>query len=195
MSRQYSKQYLYAIRNHIPIDFVITEILGLPSKIDEGSIFRFRCPLCREFNTSIKYEINLSRCFLCKKNFNPIDIFMEVRVVNFLTAVKFLGKYLKKDLSFDEAAKHNVIKNQQDEPQVLKQYKFDENRQKRDSPIRIGQLIPPLFKQIDAYNNHKGADIAHKNLLKRMENMEENFNKLYLRVEQLYHLIKLIKPQ
>ncbi len=62
---------LYTLRNSIPVDKVI-EKLGIPFKIAEGYT-RFRCPVCKEFNTAVNPKTNLARCFLCKKNYNTID--------------------------------------------------------------------------------------------------------------------------
>ena len=73
MKKRFSSQELYELRNHIPVDALIRE-LGIPSKIRDG-YFRFLCPLCNEFQTAVKPETNLARCFRCEKNFNTIDQF------------------------------------------------------------------------------------------------------------------------
>lgn len=89
----YSQQELFDLRNHIPIKNLI-RTLGISSKMIEG-YFRFACPVCHEFNTAINPKTNLARCFSCNKNFNPIDLTIIVKEVNFLQAVSFLEKLYK----------------------------------------------------------------------------------------------------
>lgn len=89
MSRRYSKELLRELRNDIPIAYLISTILDVPSKVSEG-YFRFLCPYCREFNSATNPETNLARCFRCEENFNPIDMVMAVRCSNFVEAVEFL---------------------------------------------------------------------------------------------------------
>jgi DNA primase len=77
------------MRNDIPISTVIADILEIPSKTTEG-YFRFLCPLCNEFNTATNPKTNLARCFGCRRNFNPIDMVMVVKRMNFKEAVEYL---------------------------------------------------------------------------------------------------------
>jgi DNA primase len=80
---------LRRLRNNIPITLVIEEFLKLPTKVSDG-YFRFLCPLCTEFITATNPKTNLARCFLCKKNFNPIDMVMVAKQVSFSKAVDYL---------------------------------------------------------------------------------------------------------
>ena len=89
MQQRFSSEELYDVRNLIPVRDVIENILGIPSKEVEG-IFRFVCPCCHESQTAVNLKTNLSRCFLCEKNFNTIDIFMADRRASFVEAVKAL---------------------------------------------------------------------------------------------------------
>ena len=93
MSRSLTRDYLRRLRNDIPIRLVIAEILELPWKIVDGR-FRFLCPHCREFDTGAKAETNLARCFRCGVNFNPIDLVMIDKRLDFLQAVEFLDPWL-----------------------------------------------------------------------------------------------------
>lgn len=95
MKKQFSSQELFEIRNAIPVDMLIRDQLQMPSKISEG-VFRFLCPVCSEFHTAIKPATNLARCFLCLKNFNTIDLVMEVKKWGFKESVLFLKTVLKK---------------------------------------------------------------------------------------------------
>lgn len=91
ITKRFSSQELYNLRNLIPIHILIERILMIPSKISEG-FFRFLCPWCSEFNTATNPETNLARCFRCEKNFNTIDMVMITRKASFVESVKFLKK-------------------------------------------------------------------------------------------------------
>jgi DNA primase len=89
MSKHYSANLLRMLRNQIPIDEVITDLLNLKVR-NVNAILRFRCPLCHNFHTATKHDTNLARCFDCQKNFNPIDLVMTVGKCSFVDAVQLL---------------------------------------------------------------------------------------------------------
>ncbi|MGD1972193.1 MAG: CHC2 zinc finger domain-containing protein [Desulfobacterales bacterium] len=89
MDKHYSADFLRRLRNQIPINAVIIDLLNLEVRIDH-EILRFQCPLCYSFHTATNHKTNLARCFDCKKNFNPIDLVMTVGNCGFLDAVKIL---------------------------------------------------------------------------------------------------------
>lgn len=89
MQERFSPEMLRRLRNDIPIARLIGDVLGIPSKIREG-YFRFLCPLCSDFNTATNPNTNLARCFRCERNFNPIDIVMLEKRMNFVEAVGYL---------------------------------------------------------------------------------------------------------
>lgn len=91
MPKRYSKEFLRMLRNGIPIAILISDLLELPNKVSEG-YFRFLCPICSEFNTATNQKTNLARCFRCEKNFNPIDMVMEVKRIGFVDAVEYLNE-------------------------------------------------------------------------------------------------------
>ena len=93
MNKRYSKEFLKMLRNQIPIATLIADLLKLPNKVSEG-YFRFLCPICSEFNTATNQKTNLARCFRCEKNFNPIDMVMEVKRLGFIDAVEYLNEIL-----------------------------------------------------------------------------------------------------
>ena len=95
MAKRYSKELLTTLRNEIPIAILICDLLELPNKVSEG-YFRFLCPICSEFNTATNQKTNLARCFRCEKNFNPIDMVMEVKKLGFIDAVEYLRKILSR---------------------------------------------------------------------------------------------------
>lgn len=84
-----TKEELRILRNEVPINLIIADVLDIPWKVSEG-YFRFLCPLCSEFNSSTNPKTNLARCFACKTNFNPIDMTMAVKKYRFIDAVDFV---------------------------------------------------------------------------------------------------------
>jgi len=91
MDKHYSADFLRRLRNQIPINVVISDLLNLELRLDH-ELLRFRCPLCDNFHTATNHKTNLARCFDCCKNFNPIDLVMTVGKCGFLDAVKILNK-------------------------------------------------------------------------------------------------------
>ena len=94
MSNYYTRKYLRKIRNEIPINTVISKLLDLEVRQRDPRL-RFRCPLCNHFHTATNEQTNLARCFHCRKNFNPIDLVMEVKLCSFLDAVKQLSDFIQ----------------------------------------------------------------------------------------------------
>ena len=101
MKRRFSADELFELRNAIPINVVIKDLLSIPSKESEG-IFRFLCPKCHEFQTATKSSTNLARCFLCKENFNPIDLVMLVKESSFIESVTYLKGVLNQKRRINE---------------------------------------------------------------------------------------------
>lgn len=94
MSQFYPADFLRMLRNDIPIDEVIVDLLNLEVQKDRKTI-RFRCPLCYNFHTATNHKTNLARCFDCQKNFNPIDMVITVGNCGFVDAVKILKDRIK----------------------------------------------------------------------------------------------------
>jgi DNA primase len=108
MAKRYSKNLLRRLRNEIPIAILISDLLKWPNKVSEG-YFRFLCPICSEFNTATNQKTNLARCFRCKKNFNPIDMVMEVKRVGFVDAVEYLNEILCSSSKFRKGFTDNKV--------------------------------------------------------------------------------------
>ena len=89
MAKYYSANFLRMLRNEIPINEVIINLMNLEVR-NARNRFRFRCPLCYNFHTATNHETNLARCFDCQKNFNPIDLVMTVGKCSFVDAVEIL---------------------------------------------------------------------------------------------------------
>jgi DNA primase len=98
VTQRIPSRQLYLLRNAIPIDQLIRALPALSAKESEGT-FRFLCPLCSGFNTATNPKTNLARCFRCNRNFNTIDLVMQVQNVNFKDAVAALSSRLSGALS------------------------------------------------------------------------------------------------
>jgi DNA primase len=101
MKRRFSADELRALRNEIPIDRLIEEELSIPAKRSEG-VFRFLCPICNEFQTAVKPETNLARCFRCEMNFNTIEITMRLKNIGFRETAKYLTDLLHANKSLSQ---------------------------------------------------------------------------------------------
>jgi len=95
MKRRFSAEELFELRNSIPINVLIEELLKIPCKTSEG-YFRFLCPICNEYRTATKCSSNLARCFGCEKNFNTIDLTMAVKASGFIESVNYLKGVLNR---------------------------------------------------------------------------------------------------
>ncbi len=93
MTKRFSDNELFRLRNLIPVDRLIKNNLDIPYKYSEG-FFRFLCPLCNEFQTATNPKTNLARCFRCETNYNPIDLVMIVKGMGFVESVKYLKALL-----------------------------------------------------------------------------------------------------
>lgn len=91
-----TKPYLRRLRNEIGLRALIADVLCMEHR-HSGGRFRFLCPGCGNFDTSIHPRTNLGRCFGCKRNFNPIDLVMLVKHFDFLQAVAFLEPLLPEE--------------------------------------------------------------------------------------------------
>ncbi len=93
--KRFTRNELFELRNHIPINTLIERCLKMPAKLSEGR-FRFLCPLCGEFQTATNPKTNLARCFRCEKNFNTIDMVMICEKATFVKTVNILKAYRQK---------------------------------------------------------------------------------------------------
>lgn len=88
-----TKAYLRRIRNEIDLRGLMVEVLEIEHR-QIGGRWRFLCPQCHQFDTSVNPATNLGRCFSCRKNFNPIDLVILIKHYDFLQAVEFLEGFL-----------------------------------------------------------------------------------------------------
>jgi len=180
--RRFSDQQLFALRNHIPIEVVIENVLGLPSKIIQGT-FRFRCPLCTEYNTATNPNTNLARCFGCEKKFNPIDIVMAVNHTDFVEAANLLMDYKANSTHGQKQTLTNPFR-KNDSP--LSSQKIDKH------PTPIGQILYELIGN-DQNNMEKPdtTDSLPQNtpLPNRIRKLEQDVHLLSQQINQLKVLI------
>lgn len=88
----YTDDFLRRLRNEIDIDQVIDR-LRLERRTSKKHL-RFRCPVCHGFHTATNPKTNLARCFDCQRNYNPIDLVMEVAAKSFVESVEFLKSHM-----------------------------------------------------------------------------------------------------
>ncbi len=123
----FSKQQLYRLRNQIPINWLIHDVLSMMS-IYKG-VWRFQCPLCLEFNTATQEKTNLARCFSCQKNFNTIDLVIYVEKLSFKQSVEFLLPHLSQFTDekihhyseYPQKSSHEVTKKKSDPIEALRE--------------------------------------------------------------------------
>ena len=65
-----TKEELRILRNEVPINLIIADVLDIPWKVSEG-YFRFLCPLCSEFNSSTNPKTNLASTGRRKSTYPP----------------------------------------------------------------------------------------------------------------------------
>ena len=94
-SRRFSSDFLYRIRNEVPLAYLLRHVLRHPCKNAEG-YDRFVCPVCWDYNAAINPKNNLGRCFRCRQNFNSIEFVMILKQLDFPKAVYFLQNFLPK---------------------------------------------------------------------------------------------------
>ena len=105
MKRRFSAPELFELRNTVPVDALIENVLNIPVKQSNG-LFRFLCPVCNEFQTATNPATNLARCFRCERNFNPIDIVMIAKGVGFVESVNSLKRLLSTSPAHCDERRH-----------------------------------------------------------------------------------------
>lgn len=150
-----SKQELYRLRNEIPIDHLISSMLEIPTQTTDGR-FRFRCPMCNTFNTAIKQETNLARCFTCEKNFNSIDFVMLMKNLNFVAAIDFLRCCRKMDQ--DHCRQHT--------PKSISE----------KTPVHIGDVLTAIMP--NRIDTNQSMDKRLLDLEQKVEYLIHRLNKL-----------------
>lgn len=188
MNRRFSKEELYLLRNNIPIELLIEQTLKIPSKNTRG-IFRFLCPSCNDFYTSVNYKNNLAKCFSCKSSFNTIEMVIEVRKTPFVQAVRFLQKHYDKLCPKQEIS----VRSSRTSDNDICHYSGNNTKSKRqnsETAVPISEIIPGLLQKAP-YNGrtqkNNPQDISY-HALKKLEQIEQDLSKLVQKVKQIKEL-------
>jgi hypothetical protein len=178
--KRFSKEELFKLRNHIPINVLISEILNIPTTFSEGNL-RFLCPLCKEFNTGIQFKTNLARCFRCEQRFNTIEMVMIYKQQGFLPSVQFLQGYLDNFYKNDRAQTHQKESTLNSTPNLVPP------KQIRKQPVIIGEVIKNMC--INRSEAHRGLDhpipSPEFNMSSRLSELEKNFSRILSQFDQL----------
>lgn len=173
MSRRFSRQQLFALRNQIPIEMLIEKVLAVPSDRKNG-YFRFACPLCQGFHTAVNAEHNLARCFDCRKNFNPIDMVMCRNKTSFIKSVDFLKRCYPQLF----AANADPPCRLPPEPNVQSPKVPAYTGERSNDAVPIGQLLA-LLRPPASPAPHTQENISyHKDLFKRIRILEQKVDML-----------------
>ena len=107
----FTKQQLFQVRNEMDIDYLISNKLNLERQFN--GMWRFRCPLCQQFNTATQKKTNLGRCFSCQQNFNTIDLVIYTKKINFVPAVQWLLSLLDNKISTGQVNQKTKIESRE----------------------------------------------------------------------------------
>ena len=188
--KRFSKKDLFELRNLIPIQQLIGD-LQVPF-IYENNVFRFLCPMCKGYNTSIKYDKNLGRCFNCKKNFNTIDIAIKIRTTDFVDNVKYLKKYLSdyQARSTSHSNQNANIKSQNNKHTWHSGFNFDKQtnpRVKNAYPIKLSEIVSNIIKPDQKNNSDEELDWSDycRSNNRRLSIIEKQFKLIFQLLDEL----------
>ena len=145
MTRRFTPEELTFLRNRVPISCVIETLLDLPTRSTHGKL-SFACPVCGGFDTSVKAAHNLARCFVCRQNFNPIELVMHQLKSGFVDSVK----WLKKRISAPQAQNTSIAAKKKAQPTAIGDILTDmmpalpDGKTNTSSPASITQRISQL---------------------------------------------------
>jgi hypothetical protein len=207
MKRRFTSEELYILRNDIPIDILIEKELMIPTR-EDLEVFRFACPLCSEFNTSMLREKNLVRCFDCNKNFNTIEIVMEYKKKSFVESVKHLKRYHKtflekKICSQAEGERLPAVKMpEQNIPEAsskntglsLRNIGYRPRMEGCKNPVRIGEILSTILPDQSSNPNpvYTEADwiASHIDLTEKVLELETKFDSILNKLERIENIIQ-----
>jgi len=186
MAKKYfSRSQLFALRNNIGVDMLLTDVLHVACKNRQGR-FSFLCPLCRQFNTSVNHNTNLARCFDCKKNFNTIDLVMIIRQWNFVDSVRFLKKFYDGMLSGPGCNHVNVDTNLQISHGGLQ-------KSSCSAPVQLGDILNGFIKPMTKSKTEKQPS-NNSQTLSMDSDVNDRIGNLEQKMEALaYQLDKMLK--
>jgi len=191
--RHFTNHELYTLRNDIPIDALIEKSLCIPSRIAEGR-FRFLCPLCKQFNTAVKPETNLARCFRCEQNFNTIDLVMIIRKLDFVESVRFLQDY-HESVSVSQSDDYRKPTTGSDAHDGSQMKRADRSEKSNNSLVHIGKIldrmVPSKHERIPSgYNRPAQQNVVND----RISRLEQKVDRLFHQIEKMLKAIHIDNP-
>jgi len=182
--RRFTNHELYILRNDIPIDALIEKALCIPSRVAHG-YFRFLCPLCKQFNTAVKSETNLARCFHCEENFNTIELVMTIRKLDFVESVRFLRDY-HKSVSVNQSDDYRKATTGYDTHDGSQIKCVGRSEHSNNSPVHIGNILDCMLPS-------KRERIPFGCNRSDQQNMvNDRISRLEQKADRLFHQIKNI---
>ncbi len=176
MKRRFSERELRELRNEIPIEELIEEHLRMPVKRVSGR-FRFSCPICSGYDTSVLHEKNLARCFSCQKNFNTIDLTVNLTSLDFVASVERLKEYRKSR----ESAKTEGD--------------GGETSWKRHGFASMAEIIPPILPRAATGAVFKEETSKQEGpLAERVDKLENKIDRLSAKLDLLVTMFESAKP-
>lgn len=135
---------------------------GIPSQTIDG-VFRFCCPVCKNYHTGVNPESNLARCFDCKRNYNTIDLLELVTGSGFVQSVRFLKRFLG-----------------------------DKDKSKLPPKHKPSTTLASVGDVLKSIGTMKPADGQHTTNIRPVDDIHERIRALEQQVELLTQKIKLI---
>jgi len=174
MRKKFSRQVLFELRNHVPIRALIENELNLAHHRTQG-LFRFQCPDCHGFHTSVKYDKNLARCFDCRKNYNPIDMVMAVMKTQFYDSASFLLPILERTKACQKPLTTRPLRVPGHETVEVRE---------QTGPVKLGDI---LHKARTIEPRKQDHPCPQCNVMEQqIQRLEDSMGKLEKRVEQIY---------
>lgn len=189
--QRFTNHELYKLRNDIPIAALIEKALCIPSRIEEGC-YRFLCPLCSQFNTAVKPEINLARCFHCEENFNTIDLAILIRKSDFVESVSFLQNF-HKSFSANQSDDYLKVTTGSDAHDGTQMKRADRSENSNNSPVHIGNILERMVLS-KRERISPGCNPQQNMLNDRILRLEQKVDRIVLQVEKMVRSINADNP-
>jgi len=168
--KRFSDLELYTIRNNIPVQTVINNVVHIPAEKTNGYL-RFQCPLCCGYNTAVKIKTNLARCFTCKKNFNTIDLVMICKNMSFVQSIALLKQYCSPHFKTQKMCRTQDKNGTYNKPEKGME--------------KINHILNSMVKQFDNDTGQDNND-NDEHLMKRILNLERKVEYLMYKIKTRY---------
>ena len=156
MTRRFSPNELSFLRNRVPIDRVIENLLELPPRRNHDKL-SFACPVCGGYDTSINTAHNFARCFACRQNFNPIELVMHQLQIGFVESVKWLKNRIPATPPQNKALGNNY------------------------QPACVGDILADMIPK----SSHDAKPDTRQSICHRLSDLEHSLRHLYRVIDEL----------